>query len=119
MYELEVSNADGCHNRATVLVVVIDPLCDEPAIFFPNAFSPNGDGENDELTVLGSVVEEMHLLIYNRWGQKVFESRSQADAWDGRFQGTLLDPDVFGYYLEVGCINGETFRKQGNVMLLR
>ena len=118
-YELTVENGDGCRSQERVLVVVLDPICEEPNIFFPNAFSPNGDGENEVLNVLGNHVEEMHLMVFNRWGQKVFETHSQENSWDGRFNGRLLEPDVFGYYLEVRCINGKIFKKQGNVMLLR
>lgn len=118
-YELLVEDGDQCSSSRTVTVVVINPVCEEPNIFFPNAFSPNGDGENDELGVLGQFVEEMHLMIFNRWGQKVFESRDQSNTWNGFFNGRLVEPDVFGYYLEVRCINGAEFRKQGNVMLLR
>jgi len=118
-YELNIVDQDGCSKSRTVTITVVDPTCEEPEIFFPNAFSPNGDGENDELGVLGNFIEEMHLLVYNRWGQKVFESRDQNLTWDGYFNGRLVEPDVFAYYLEVRCVNGLEYRKQGNVMLLR
>ena len=118
-YELNIVDDDRCSKSRTITVIVIDPTCEEPELFFPNAFSPNGDGENDELGVLGNYIEEMHLLIYNRWGQKVFESRDQQMTWDGYFNGRLLEPDVFAFYLEVRCVNGLEYRKQVNVMLLR
>ncbi|MEL6637984.1 MAG: PKD domain-containing protein [Bacteroidota bacterium] len=119
IYFLDVENVDGCRASDTVIVFVINPICEDPQIFFPSAFSPNGDGENDELQVLGRYIEEMHLIIYNRWGQQVFETRSQDEAWDGTFNGRRLEPDVFGYYLEVRCINGAEFFKKGDVTLLR
>ena len=61
----------------------------------------------------------MSLIIYNRWGEKVFESKNQSIGWDGTFKGKLLDPDVYAYYLTVNCIGGEVFTEQGNVTLLR
>jgi gliding motility-associated-like protein len=106
-------------NERSILVVVLDPDCDEPAIFIPNAFTPNGDGENDVFFVRGNGIDEMQLVIYNRWGEKVFESNSKDNGWDGRFNGELLSTDVFGFSLEVRCTNGALFKKQGNVTLLK
>ncbi len=119
IYFLDVENGDGCRATDTVIVFVVNPICEDPQIFFPSAFSPNGDGENDELQVLGPYIEEVYLIIYNRWGQKVFETRSLNEAWDGTFNGRLLEPDVFGYYLEVRCVNGAEYFKKGDVMLIR
>ena len=100
-------------------VVVFDPICEEPALFLPNAFSPNRDGQNDVLELLGLYVEEMHLAIYNRWGQLVFESRDQNFGWDGTFKGEELSPDVYGFYLTVRCIDGDEYFKKGNISLIR
>jgi len=57
-------------------VVVLNRACDEPFIFFPNAFSPNGDGENDRLRVRAkdSFIDDVYWIVYNRWGEKVFEN---------------------------------------------
>ena len=80
-------------------------LCDDQYIFVPNAFSPNGDTENDVLYVRGgAVVKEMVFRIYDRWGEMVFEGLNRADGWDGTFRGKALDPDVYDYYLKVICI---------------
>ena len=100
-------------------VVVIERLCEEPFIFFPNAFTPNNDGENDVLRVLGTEIEAMELVIYNRWGEKVFETTDPNEGWDGTFKGERLPPDAYGFYLRVLCIGGEEYYKQGNVMLLK
>ncbi len=119
IYQLNIENEDGCSNRFSVPIIVLLPICEEPYIFFPNAFTPNNDGENDELTVIGNFIDEVYFAIYNRWGQMVFESNSINDAWDGTHNGEVLEPDVFGYYLTVRCLNGQEFKKQGNVSLLR
>ncbi len=118
-YTLEVSDGNNCPTEARVIIVVLDLECIEPFVFLPNAFTPNADGENDELLLYGSLVDEMYLAIYNRWGQKVFETDDQLIGWDGTFEGKQLNSDVFGYYLRVKCIGGEEYFKKGNITLLR
>ena len=118
-YTVAIENGDGCSNFATIRVVVLVPICDDPFIFFPNAFTPNDDGENDVLKVYGEGIDEVYWVIYNRWGQKVFESKSVDEVWNGTYDGKELPPDVFGYYLEVKCFGGQEFFKKGNVTLLK
>ena len=117
-YTVTVNNG-VCSASSSVFVRVVTPICEFPNIFLPNAFTPNDDGENDELLLFGNFVDEMELIIYNRWGQKVFESRSQEEGWDGTFNGKNLQPDVYGYYLRVLCINGDELIEKGNVSLLK
>ena len=118
-FSLTIRNKDGCSNQAAILIVVLLPECEEPYIFIPNAFTPNGDGSNDVLAVRGLGIQDLYLTIFDRWGERVFETRSQDDTWDGTFKGEKLPPDVYGFYLELTCWNGETFRKKGNITLLR
>lgn len=118
-YAVIVTDSNGCVDTATVLVVVITLDCEEPLIFMPNAFSPNGDGENDILYVEGNTIDEMELVIYNRWGEKVFESFDQNEGWNGYYNDELLEPDVYGYYLKILCFNGDEFFKKGNINLIR
>ncbi|MEM6378566.1 MAG: gliding motility-associated C-terminal domain-containing protein, partial [Bacteroidota bacterium] len=82
-------------------------------------FTPNNDGNNDVLFVRSNIIDTMHFIIYNRWGQEVFDSRDINIGWDGTFRGRDLPPDVYGYFLEVTCIDGGTLTIQGNVTLLR
>ena len=115
-YTVFVTDVNGCNDEASIRVVVIEPDCETPIVFIPNAFSPNNDGENDFFKVYGWPVEELHLVVYNRWGQKVFETNEVDGQWDGRFKGRELAPDVFGYYAEIRCIGGATYFKKGNVI---
>lgn len=119
LYELVVRDPNGCTNSAQALVVVVEPVCREPYLFIPNAFTPNGDNLNDVLMVLGAQIEALHLMIYDRWGELIFETRDPGQGWDGRFRGKELPADVYGFYLEVRCIGGEAYIKTGNVTLLR
>ena len=120
-YTVTVTDENGCVTTRTVTVVVLSRACEEPFIFFPNAFSPNNDGENDELRVRANenFIDEVYWIVYNRWGEKVFESNSINETWDGRFNDELVSPDAYGYYLRVNCTGGETFEKRGNVTVLR
>jgi len=118
-YTVVVTDDAGCTATASISVVVMTPECDLPYVFFPNAFSPNGDGENEVLRLYGVPVESAYWAIYNRWGEKVFETHDANGVWDGRYKGEILAPDVYGYYLEVNCIGEGTLQTRGNVTLIR
>ncbi|MEL6944312.1 MAG: gliding motility-associated C-terminal domain-containing protein, partial [Bacteroidota bacterium] len=119
VYTVEIESDDGCVIIRTVTVEVIDLPCEEPYIFIPNAFTPNGDGNNDVIKVQGPHIEELRLEIYNRWGELVFETDDVDGEWDGTYRGEIAEGRVFGYILMVRCIGGETFEKRGNITLLR
>ncbi|MFA6923079.1 MAG: LamG-like jellyroll fold domain-containing protein [Bacteroidales bacterium] len=87
----------------------------------PSAFSPNGDNENDILYLRGKCIENINFYIYDRWGQKVFESHYLSHGWDGTFNGKKMDAAVFVYYLSAETSLGKkrTIKKQGNISLVR
>jgi gliding motility-associated-like protein len=91
----------------------------KPLIGVPNAFSPNGDGINDIVFVEGKGIVQLVFRIYNRWGEKVFESHDQTFGWDGYYKGVLQEVDAYGYTVEATFINGETVNLKGNITLLR
>lgn len=108
-----------CEDDVTVHVDAYTAGCIESDAFIPNTFTPNGDGENDLFRVKGLKLSEVYLAIYNRWGEKVFETNDLEKGWDGKYKGKAVDVGVFGWYLKVKCLNGaETFKK-GNVTLIR
>ena len=118
-YSLSITDEFGCTNSALITIVVLNAVCEEPFIFIPNAFTPNGDGENDIIKVEGRLIDEMYLAIYDRWGELVFETTDPSQGWDGNFNGELSEPDVYGFYLRLRCFNGEEYFKKGNITLLR
>ena len=117
-YCVTVTDDNGCTGTACIAVTVNDLFCDDRDIFIPNAFTPNTSGVNDVLFVRSNFIATMELVIYNRWGEKVFSTTDQSIGWDGTYNGQLLSPDVFGYYLTVTCPNEETYTKKGNITLL-
>ncbi len=90
-----------------------------PLVGVPNAFSPNGDGVNDVVKVEGKGIVEMTFIIYNRWGQKVFESHDINQGWDGTFNGVMQEVDAYAYTLQATLINKQIVSKKGNITLLR
>lgn len=119
VFTVTITTENGCKFERTVQVNVDRPACEPPFVFLPNAFSPNGDGDNDVLFVRGEFVERVELIVYNRWGEKVFESRDQSIGWDGTFNGKEMEPGVFGYYLMVTCEGGGEHQQQGSINLIR
>ena len=118
-YTVTVTDRDGCTAVDQVTVEVRRARCDETDVYLPNAFTPNGDGNNDRLFVRSNFIDEMELIIYNRWGQQVFRTTDQSVGWDGTFEGKELPPDAYAYYLRVICVNAVEYRKKGNVNLIR
>jgi gliding motility-associated-like protein len=118
IFTLTVS--DGiCSVSDTVEVKVYTIICEDPYVFIPNAFTPNGDNNNDVLYVRGIWIEKMIFRVFDRWGEMVFESTDPNFGWDGIFRGKKLDPDVYDYYLDVTCIGGLHSITKGNVTLMK
>ncbi|MBK7311406.1 MAG: gliding motility-associated C-terminal domain-containing protein [Sphingobacteriaceae bacterium] len=117
-YILMGCNSIGCCTNDTINVIVIDD-CGE--MFVPSAFSPNGrdDPENETLKVYGFCLESMTFQVFNRWGQKVWETNDQNIGWDGTFKGEELNTGVFVYRLEGKDFKGKGYSLKGNVSLIR
>ncbi|MCX6306121.1 MAG: gliding motility-associated C-terminal domain-containing protein [Bacteroidetes bacterium] len=90
-------------------------------IWFPNAFTPNGDGLNDLFRPVGNEIGKYNLQIYDRWGTLIFESNNVADGWDGSVKGREAEPDVYTYNAtyESRLFPGDTHRATGTFTLAR
>lgn len=120
IYTVSITDSkNNCVYNASVTIYVDSVFCGEPDIYVPNAFTPNDDQNNDTLLVKGHYFEQFSFIIYNRWGEKIFESTDAKVGWDGYYKGMKADPGVFVYYLEATCFNQERFFKKGNVTLIR
>jgi len=118
IYTVTVSN-NGCSLTDTVMVKVLEFVCGEPNIYVPNAFTPNGDGENDLLFVRGNNITKLLFRVFDRWGELVFETTNQSIGWDGKFKDRDCDPAVFVWYVEATCEGGDEYFQKGNVTLIR
>ncbi len=114
-YYVTFTDVNGCQATDSVMVYVnfIE------GIGIPQAFSPNGDGNNDVLFVRGFGIESLKFSVYNRYGQLVFETTDQNIGWDGMFKGREENPGVFVWVLEYTFINGNGGLTSGNTTLIR
>lgn len=101
-YCVTVSTAAGCIDSACVKVNVEIPCPSNRNLGLPNAFSPNNDGFNDGfcLNGWGDCIAKFEILIFDRWGEKVYESHNPDFCWDGVYKGKALDPAVFVYFVK-------------------
>jgi gliding motility-associated-like protein len=94
-----------------------------PEIFVPTIFTPNGSGDtaNNTVCVYGGCIADISFQIFNRWGEKVFETNdaSLSQCWDGKFKGKELNTGTFVYLLNVELTSGERIEQSGNITLIR
>jgi len=88
-------------------------------LFIPNAFTPNGDGKNDNYEVYAEFVESFNMKIFDRWGKLVFEINNPTQTWDGSYKSIPCPEDVYVYYIEAKGFLGETYKKSGTITLIR
>lgn len=120
LYTVVVTGDDLCQATATVSIVFLANQCVEPYIFVPKAFTPNGDDNNDYFIVRGVNIKDLYFVVWNRWGEKMFETEDvNSKGWDGSFGGKELTPDSYSWYVRVTCGNGATYIKKGDVTLLK
>jgi gliding motility-associated-like protein len=122
LYKLTVKNVNGCIGYDEILITA---LCDKSLVYIPNAFVPDGGGNNSIFRIrsAGNLIVK-NFRIFNKWGEMIFEKNNfpindPAYGWDGRVNGKIVNPEVFVYTVEVQCENGSTFFYKGNVTLLR
>jgi gliding motility-associated-like protein len=118
-YIVTVSDDNGCFGQDTAIVKV-NIMCGE--FFVPNIFSPNGTGPsaNNKLCVYGTpaCVAELNFAIYNRWGEKVFETTDITQCWDGMYKDKLMNSGIFVYKLNATLIDGTDIEESGNITLV-
>lgn len=121
-YAATVRDTNGC-SAADSLVVYVEPT---QRVYFPSAFSPNGDGTNDVFMVFGGpeVSRIKSLRLYNRWGILMYEHfdfppNDPAFGWTGIHRGTMQNPAVYVYYAEVEFLDGSVGAFKGDFTLVR
>jgi gliding motility-associated-like protein len=113
---LKVTSDYNCKSSDSVLITA-KPCCQ---IYFPNAFSPNGDGKNDLFRPLTDGHHEVtSLRVQNRWGQTVFETADEKVGWDGTLNGVPQDIGTYFYYIKYKCSDNKFYEDKGELMLVR
>ena len=119
---LSIKDENGCtaEDRLTIFINK------ERNIYVPNAFSPNGDGDNDFFYIFAdqSVEEIKSFIVFNRWGESVFEVYgSQPNdprwGWDGTYRGQPVNTAVYVWMAEVEFANGDVEIIKGDVVIMR
>ncbi|MBL7754541.1 MAG: gliding motility-associated C-terminal domain-containing protein [Chitinophagaceae bacterium] len=108
---------DGCIGVDSIWVYYNPSI--ETGLFVPNAFTPDGDGRNDCFRVIHSHnFTKFYFTIYNRWGERVFESDNPDECWNGEFKGSPSEPQTYFYYLNAESFCG-SIKTKGDILLLR
>ncbi len=115
-FRLRVSNQQGCVGFASINVKYYTG----PEFYIPNAFSPNGDGNNDFFRFIPVGIREYHYFrIFNRWGELIHSSLDFRRGWDGWYNGRPAAVDTYLWILEGIDLNGNKLSRKGTVTLLR
>jgi gliding motility-associated-like protein len=88
-------------------------------LYFPTAFTPNGDGLNDSYKPGGMGMRAYHITIYSRWGQVVFDSSNSNESWDGTFNQQPVQEGVYTYYCEAVGSSDAKYSYSGAINLMR
>ena len=115
VYSVLVENSDGCSATDSAEIVV---GCGY-GIWFPNAFSPDEDGVNDFYRGYAMDVSDYHLILFNRMGQMVFESKEIDKGWNGITNEQLSPIGVYGYVVTYRIAGGDLTKKRGTFTLIR
>jgi gliding motility-associated-like protein len=115
MYTVTFIDENGCKDQDQVMVLVNFIK----GVGLPTAFTPNGDGANDILFIKGVGLAAVSLVIYNRYGEVVFQTTDQNIGWDGTFKGREENPGVFTWVLQYDFITGDRGMQKGNTTLIR
>ncbi len=119
IYYVHAKDEYGCESQDTLHINAYDWECSETYIYVPTAFSPNNDKTNDIFKVESRVVTELKLEVFDRWGEKVFETTDVDKTWDGTYKGKPLAPQVLVFYLFARCLNEQEFTQQGNITIIK
>ena len=112
---LTVRNEWGCWDTIIKPIVINSDF----NMFVPSIFTPNGDGKNDIFQPKGSGFINYEFYVFDRWGQKLFYTKSFETGWDGTFKGTNCTDDVYTWQIKVEKTGGKTTILNGDVLLAR
>ena len=118
-YEISLITSNGfCHDTCSQNIEVMYEFFAE----VPQVFTPNNDGLNDTFSpsLLNIDMNSYNLLIYDRWGNKIFETYNYEQGWDGKLtDGTMLPPDVYSYKVIYNTNLGVEKKETGKVIMAR
>lgn len=119
LYYDTIRNQMGC-DSIRYKIQILDTLC-RPTVYIPDAFTPNdfGPSANNLFKPSLEKVTDFSMVIYNRWGEKIFQTTETALGWDGDFQGKPSPDGVYIYVIKAKFYDGETYELKGTFILIR
>lgn len=93
--------------------------------YYPNSFTPNGDGKNDKITICGLSIKSIQYSVWNQWGEKIWESTATTstnncyELWDGKHRGVMQPVGVYVYASKIVYLDGKVEEKKGTINLIR
>jgi gliding motility-associated-like protein len=118
LINLQAIDSNGCVDDTTMIIGSVEPL----QMFVPNSFSMDGNGLNDEfkpVLTLPDLITKYLFQIYNRWGQLIFETNSQYDAWDGTYRGEKVQFGTYIWKIQYSDAKGNPVEGVGHVNVIR
>ena len=94
-------------------------LVQEPHLFIPSAFTPDGKNPIFKPEFVYIDAKNYYFVVFNRWGQLVYETRMPGEGWDGTYQGKIAPEGTYAYTVRIFGTNGQEIEKSGSVTLLR
>jgi gliding motility-associated-like protein len=117
VYTVTGTDDNGCTATAQI---TLNPAVTCLGYNIPDAFTPNGDGHNDLFRVVtADAPQSFRMMIFNRWGQKVFETRDVQAGWDGTVGGSQAMTGAYVYTIVIKTSAGTSIEKRGTVVLIR
>ena len=113
LYTLRVTDMNGCEATDEVWIIV------NGSLFVPNTFTPNGDGVNDGFGAWGKDISRFKMQIFNRWGEKIYETPDLAGRWDGTYSGKESPIDTYVWRIDMEERSGKRHTLYGHVNLVR
>ena len=100
-----------------LVTITVEKICADFTV--PNVFTPNGDGKDDKLVIKAEEMDKYSILIYDRWGKEMYISNNPEQYWNGLTESGGEAPDGVYYYIINSTCNGNTYKKDGFVQLIR
>lgn len=111
-----VISAEGCRDSITQTIKAISDLVE---LLVPNSFTPNGDSKNDTFKAVTYGIAELEGLIFNRWGEQIYQWKGANNGWDGRANGRMSPDGVYFYLITAKDTFQKDYEKYGSITLLR
>ena len=112
---LIATNAYGCRDSMLTSLEIKVP----EEMYIPNAFTPNGDSRNDGFSITSRNITELHVTIFDRWGEEIYYSSDKDFSWDGTYFGHRVEEGVYVYVISAKGYLGKQFSKVGTVAVMK